>query len=146
MRGADGETLGEPAVNGTELAYFGGGDETLAAAHEAEAEAFAEATRPISAARPPTMRTTSLQAMVLDGSALSGELEELRGADGADGRDVKRVRVRDGSFTGVGATCFVCTADVQYAPAEEGGENVETAYTIVFVMNGGVWLAASVVS
>ena len=54
--------------------------------------------------------------------------------------------MRDGSFVSIGATCFTCTVDVEYAPAEEDGENTSVAYTVVFVMNGGIWLVSSVVS
>ena len=64
----------------------------------------------------------------------------------ANGYDAGRIRLRRGSFVSIGATCFTCTVDVEYAPAEEGGESINTAYTVVFVMNGGIWLAASVVS
>ena len=85
-----------------------------------------------------------MQDLVLNDSSLDTALNELNENYEANGLTAGRVRLRSGSFVSIGSTCFVCTADVQYTPAEDGGESVDTAYTVVFVMNGGVWLAATV--
>ncbi len=144
---SDGNALGEPAVDGNELAYFAKGDQTLADAHSSEASAFMNAyVDYLTGEASGSEDYTELQSLVLDGSALDTALSELNGNYEANGLSAERVRVRSGSFVSIGATCFTCTADVEYAPAEGDGENVDTAYTVVFVMNGGVWLAAGVVS
>ena len=152
---ADGEPLGDPVVNGTELAFFAEGDQTLEDAHSAEVRTFINAYLDyLSGEAVSDSDYAALQALVLDGSTLDTSLGALNADYSADGRTIKRVTVRSGSFLNIGATCYACTVDVKYTPtpiAGEDGEEVELpdeemGYTVVFVMNGGVWLAASVVS
>ena len=88
---------------------------------------------------------TALQALVLDGSELEAALKALHDDYAENGLSVERVRARSGSFVPIGSTCCVCTVDVEYSAGEDA-EDVETAYTVVLVMYGGVWLAAAVVS
>ncbi len=143
---ADGDTLTEPVKNGSELAFFASGDQTLADSYSETAETLMDAyVAYLTGEASGDADYTALQALVLDGSALDTALSELNASYEANGLTAERVRVRDGSFISIGATCFACTADVEYAP-EEDGESVSVAYTVVFVMNGGVWLAASIVS
>ena len=144
---AEGSSLDEPVINGTELAFMTGADQTLADSHSGEARDFMSAYAGyISGEAGSDEDYTALQALVLDGSALDTALAELNADYAGTGVSVERVYVRSDSFVSIGATCFICTVDVEYGPAEEGGENSETAYTVVFVMNGGIWLAAEVVS
>ena len=144
---AEGSSLDEPVINGTELAFMTGADQTLADSHSGEARDFMSAYAGyISGEAGSNEDYTALQALVLDGSALDTALAELNADYAGTGVSVERVYVRSDSFVSIGATCFICTVDVEYGPAEEGGENSETAYTVVFVMNGGIWLAAEVVS
>ena len=144
---AEGSSLDEPVINGTELAFMTGADQTLADSHSGEARDFMSAYAGyISGEAGSDEDYTALQALVLDGSALDTALAELTADYAGTGVSVERVYVRSDSFVSIGATCFICTVDVEYGPAEEGGENSETAYTVVFVMNGGIWLAAEVVS
>ena len=144
---AEGSSLDEPVINGTELAFMTGADQTLADSHSGEARDFMSAYAGyISGEAGSDEDYTALQALVLDGSALDTALTELNADYAGTGVSVERVYVRSDSFVSIGATCFICTVDVEYGPAEEGGENSETAYTVVFVMNGGIWLAAEVVS
>ena len=144
---AEGSSLDEPVINGTELAFMTGADQTLADSHSGEARDFMSAYAGyISGEAGSDEDYTALQALVLDGSALDTALAELNADYAGTGVSVERVYVRNDSFVSIGATCFICTVDVEYGPAEEGGENSETAYTVVFVMNGGIWLAAEVVS
>ena len=144
---SEGEELGEPVVNGNELAFFAAGDQTLEDAHSTEASSFMNAYIDYLTGEGSSDEDyTALQALVLDGSSLDTALSELHDSYEASGLTAERVRVRDGSFVSIGATCFTCTVDVEYAPAEEDGENTSVAYTVVFVMNGGIWLVSSVVS
>ncbi len=144
---AEGSSLDEPVINGAELAFMTGADQTLADSHSGEARDFMSAYAGyISGEAGSDEDYTALQALVLDGSALDTALAELNADYAGTGVSVERVYVRSDSFVSIGATCFICTVDVEYGPAEEGGENSETAYTVVFVMNGGIWLAAEVVS
>ena len=144
---AEGSSLDEPVINGTELAFMTGADQTLADSHSGEARDFMSAYAGyISGEAGSDEDYTALQALVLDGSALDTALTELNADYAGTGVSVERVYVRSDSFVSIGATCFICTVDVEYGPAEEGGENSETAYTVVFVMNGGIWLATEVVS
>lgn len=144
---ANGSALDEPVVNGTELAFMTGADQTLADSHSGEARDFMSAyTGYISGEAASEEDYTALQALVLDGSTLDTALSELNADYSGSGVSVERVYVRSDSFVSIGATCFICSVDVEYGPAEEGGENSETSYTVVFVMNGGIWLAAEVVS
>ena len=144
---AEGSSLDEPVINGTELAFMTGADQTLADSHSGEARDFMSAYAGyISGEAGSNEDYTALQALVLDGSALDTALAELNADYAGTGVSVERVYVRSDSFVSIGATCFICTVDVEYGPAEEDGENSETAYTVVFVMNGGIWLAAEVVS
>ena len=144
---SEGEELGEPVVNGNELAFFAAGDQTLEDAHSTEASSFMNAYIDYLTGEGSSDEDyTALQALVLDGSSLDTALSELHDRYEASGLTAERVRVRDGSFVSIGATCFTCTVDVEYAPAEEDGENTNVAYTVVFVMNGGIWLVSSVVS
>ena len=144
---AEGSSLDEPVINGTELAFMTGADQTLADSHSGEARDFMSAYAGyISGEAGSDEDYTALLALVLDGSALDTALAELNADYAGTGVSVERVYVRSDSFVSIGATCFICTVDVEYGPAEEGGENSETAYTVVFVMNGGIWLAAEVVS
>ena len=134
-------------VNGNELAFFAAGDQTLEDAHSTEASSFMTAYIDYLTGEGSSDEDyTALQALVLDGSSLDTALSELHDSYEASGLTAERVRVRDGSFVSIGATCFTCTVDVEYAPAEEDGENTNAAYTVVFVMNGGIWLVSSVVS
>lgn len=141
----DGDMLDEPVADGTELTFFGTGDQTLSDAHSEEATSFINAyvdylTGEASAEED----YAALQDLVLNDSSLDTALNELNENYEANGLTAGRVRLRSGSFVSIGSTCFVCTADVQYTSAEDGGESVNTAYTVVFAMNGGVWLAAAV--
>lgn len=142
---SDGDTLDDFAADGTEIVFFTGGDQTLQDAHSGEVSTFANAYVEYLTGEAGTAEDyTALQALVLDGSALDTALSELNGDYEANGLTAGRVRVRGSSFVSIGATCYVCTVDVQYTDADEVESS--TAYTIVFVMNGGVWLAANVVS
>ena len=142
---SDGDTLDDFAADGTEIVFFTGGDQTLQDAHSGEVSTFANAYVEYLTGESGTAEDyTALQALVLDGSALDTALSELNGDYEANGLTTGRVRVRGSSFVSIGATCYVCTVDVQYTDADEVESS--TAYTIVFVMNGGVWLAANVVS
>ena len=144
---SDGDTLDEAVVNGSELTFFASGDQTLESSYSTNASDFADAyVNYLTGTASAEADYTALQALVLDGSALDTALSELNGSYEANGLTAERVSVRRGSFVSIGATCFTCTVDVEYAPAEEDGESINTAYTVVFVMNGGIWLAASVVS
>lgn len=144
---SDGDTLDEAVVNGSELTFFASGDQTLESSYSTNASDFADAyVNYLTGTASAEADYTALQALVLDGSALDTALSELNGSYEANGLTAERVSVRRGSFVSIGATCFTCTVDVEYAPAEEGGDSINTAYTVVFVMNGGIWLAASVVS
>lgn len=142
---SDGDTLDDFAADGTEIVFFTGGDQTLQDAHSGEVSTFANAYVEYLTGESGTAEDyTALQALVLDGSALDTALSELNGDYEANGLTAGRVRVRGSSFVSIGATCYVCTVDVQYTDADEVESSA--AYTIVFVMNGGVWLAANVVS
>ena len=142
---SDGDTLDDFAADGTEIVFFTGGDQTLQDAHSGEVSTFANAYVEYLTGEAGTAEDyTALQALVLDGSALDTALSELNGDYEANGLTAGRVRVRGSSFVSIGATCYVCTVDVQYTDADEVESSA--AYTIVFVMNGGVWLAANVVS
>lgn len=142
---SDGDTLDDFAADGTEIVFFTGGDQTLQDAHSGEVSTFANAYVEYLTGESGTAEDyTALQALVLDGSALDTALSELNGDYEANGLTAGRVRVRGSSFVSIGATCYVCTVDVQYTDADDVESS--TAYTIVFVMNGGVWLAANVVS
>lgn len=146
---ADGNDLGEPAVDGTELTFMEEGDRTLSDEHSADAEKFTNAYADyIIGEAASEDDLTALQDMVLDDSALDKAIAALEVE--ADGRTVEHVYVRDESFRSIGSTCFVCTVDVEYSvPAEEEGAEPTTenvAYTIVYVMKGGAWYASSIVS
>ena len=146
VRDAEGEELDEPASADGELIYFGGGDQAAQDAHGAEAAAFMEAYAAyLSGESASEENYTALQALVLDGSELEAALKALHDDYAENGLSVERVRARSGSFVPIGSTCCVCTVDVEYSAGEDA-EDVETAYTVVLVMYGGVWLAAAVVS
>ena len=143
---ADGSALGGCAVDGGELVFFGPGDSVTEGAHSSEAREFVTAyVNYLSGEAAADADYTALQAKVLDGSALDAELAGLSAGYEPNGLSVEKVSVRSGSFVPIGSTCYVCTVDVDYAPAEDGGEDVSTAYTVVFVMYGGVWQAAEAV-
>ena len=86
----------------------------------------------------------ALQAMVLDGSALEAELEELNASYAGNGLLAEHVYVRGDSFQRISSTCFAASIDVEYSDAE--GEEVNEVYTVVYVMYGGRWFCANVVS
>ena len=140
--------MGESITDGSELVYLSGADSATESAHREEAAAFANAyVDYLSGEAAADADYTALQGKVLDGSALETALSELHDAYEADGRTVEHVYVRSGSFVSIGATCYVCTVDVDYAPAEDAAEDAEgerVSYTAVFVMYGGIWQAAAV--
>lgn len=146
---SDGNDLGEPAVDGTELTFMEEGDSKLSDEHSSDAEKFTNAYADYVCGEAASEDDlTALQEMVLDDSALDKAIAALKVE--ADGRTVEHVYVRDESFRSIGSTCFLCTVDVEYSvPAEEEGAEPTTenvAYTIVFVMKGGAWYASSIVS
>ena len=145
---AAGGEMGEPITDGSELVYLSGADSATESAHREEAAAFANAyVDYLSGEAAADADYTALQGKVLDGSALETALSELHDAYEADGRTVEHVYVRSGSFVSIGATCYVCTVDVDYAPAADAAEDAEgerASSTAVFVMYGGIWQAAAV--
>lgn len=146
---ADGDELGEPAADGSELTYFASGDKTLEDAHTSDARSFADAYAAyLSGESSSDEDYTALQQLVLDGSTLDTALSELNDNYKSNGMTVEHVYVRSGSFVSIGSTCFVCTVDVEYSPAEtdseDAAESVTVAYTLVYVMNGGSWYVSAV--
>ncbi len=136
----------EGVTAGDELVFFPEGDETLPGTHTDEVTEFMTAyVNYLTGEAASEEDYTALQGKVLDGSALDTALEELKDGYEANGLAAERVRVRSDSFQSIGSTCFTCTVNVEYSPAEEDGEDINVSYAVVFVMSGGVWQAAAAV-
>ena len=120
---AEGSSLDEPVINGAELAFMTGADQTLADSHSGEARDFMSAYAGyISGEAGSNEDYTALQALVLDGSALDTALAELNADYAGTGVSVERVYVRSDSFCQHWRHLLYLHCRRRIRPAEEGGE------------------------
>ena len=140
---ANGAETTDFAADGNELSFFPEGDSTFSSQYGSQVRDFIDAYINYLTGED-SADYDALQAMVLDGSALEAELEELNASYAGNGLLAEHVYVRGDSFQRISSTCFAASIDVEYSDAE--GEEVNEVYTVVYVMYGGRWFCANVVS